>query len=113
QRPVVVVLHEEPVLRGKADLDRVPFDVADGPSHIIRVVEEYFPALPRRPGWMVPPRLDQFLSTDPNEVFDHLLGAVPVLPDQDVNVVRHDCAGVTGGALTLDHFAKRFRDDRT
>lgn len=44
------------------------------------------------------------------EVGDHLLGKVFVLADQEVNVIRHDGAGVTGISIVLDDVSERFSD---
>jgi hypothetical protein len=46
----------------------------------------------------------------PLEVFDHLLAAVPVFANHQVDVVRHDCTGIASVSVSRDDDRERTGD---
>ncbi len=98
QGPTVVFGDECPVLRGHSAIERVLADVANCPANVVGMVQEYLPSR-LGPDWMI--RRPETGRAKPQaggllKILDHLLSFVPVFADQQMNVIRHDCAGVTG-----------------
>ncbi len=112
QRPSVVLAHEVPVLARQPDRVGVSLDVSDGTPNLFRMVEEHFPPAadgPHRMRWQSSTRSDQTLPAAFLQGFAHLFGAVLVFAHDQMDVVRHDRAGVTGVALSLNDFLKGSR----
>src|SRR6185369_14543194 len=110
--PAVVRFDEIPMLPRYADLDWVLLNVRDRAPDVLRRIEEYLPARSapcrmriaattshnkRRPAGILKPR-------------DHLLREVSMFADDQVDVIGHDCAGVTRVLTEADHFRNGIRD---
>src|SRR5207248_2170046 len=107
--PAVVSRDERPALHGQAERKRVPLDVRDGSSDLVRMIQEDLPSSTGQPGRMIRRTVVGRDEASPARLFqdlNHFLGLVLVLADQNVNVVWHDRASVAGISLLLDHLTE-------
>ena len=96
QRPTVVRSYELPMLFGKPPLHRVLLDVRNRSADIVGVFEEDYPT------WTTPYRMivgPAFSIAKPQaadglEILNHILRLLPVLANQEVNVIRHNRASI-------------------
>src|SRR5947209_1975535 len=100
--PAIVDRDERPALDRQSERQRVAFDVGDSSSDLVGMFEENLPTAAVRPGRMDRCPVLRRAQANPAgllESFHHLFRLVPVLADQDVDMVRHDRTGVTGIAV--------------
>src|SRR5438067_4840204 len=109
QGPAVVSRDEGPALHGQAERTRVPLDVRDGSSDLVRMIQEDLPSSAGQPRWVVDRTVVGRAEASTARFFqglDHLLCGMLVLANQNVNVVWHDRASVAGISPLLDHLAE-------
>src|SRR5437868_5039518 len=96
QGPPVVFLHKIPLLRREVSFDRIVLHVTNRAANVLRRIEEDFPTGPTPDGMVVGAETERAKpQTAGNlKLRNHLLSEVLVLADHEVDVVRHDGAGV-------------------
>lgn len=112
QWPAIIRNNKRPVLHRQANLHGVHFDVWDRALDIIGMIEKAGPAAARPDGMTGRPksRFDQCPARYSLQMVDHLLRGVFVFTDNQVHVIGHNSAGVTGVPLLRDDVAKCTHD---
>src|SRR4051812_17100374 len=100
KRPTIVGnCYEWPFLWWQSNLDRVLLDVPNRPPHIVRMVEKNLPSPAAGPRPLETPATFSLLKkqmTCALEIDNHLFRQMFMFSDQQVEMVRHDRACVTG-----------------
>lgn len=110
--PSGVRRHEIPALNGHAIGNWILLDVGDGATDLVGMVEEDLPSA-GAPGGVIggseavgaKPRAAVML-----QMLDHILGAVAVLADDQVDMVEEDGAGIAGVLSRADRICESVRD---
>src|SRR5215831_19126907 len=116
KRPTIVWSFEVALLDGPSVRDRVVFDVTDGSTNFIRMINEDLPPAVNPHGMI---ERAKTISAKPQaavmlQVLDHLLRLMPKFPDDQVHMIAKDRTRVARVFESLDGVRKSARntDDR-
>ena len=113
QWPTVILHDKRPLLPGQSLFPRIVLNIRNRPSNVVGMIQKDFPPA-RAPNTMfgvASARGTHRLGAVALEMTDHLLCSVPMLAHDQMNVVRHDCAGVHCVLSRCDNVRESVGDD--